>query len=62
VSTGKDVTETTPRILCNLGTNTVACRINSAGWGNKKGIAELKILDVVIGMKVILLTFKYIKE
>jgi len=47
VSTGKDVTETTPRILCNLGTNTVACRMNFAGRGNKKGMAELKILDVV---------------
>jgi len=34
-------------------TNTVVCRMNFAGWGSKTGVAEMNILDVIIGMKVI---------
>jgi len=49
---GKDVADTTRRILRCLMTNTVARRMNFAGRGSKTGIAEMKILDVVIGMKV----------
>jgi len=30
-------------------TNAVASRMNFAGRGNKTGISEMKILDVVIG-------------
>jgi len=27
--------------------------MNFAGWGSKTGVAEMNILDVIIGMKVI---------
>ena len=37
-------------------TNAVARRMNFAGWGNKTGIAEMKILDVIIGMKVVIVS------
>jgi len=50
---GKDVAETTRRILRCLMTNTVMRCMNFAGWGSRTGIAEMKIQDVIIGMKVI---------
>ena len=46
---GKDVAETTRRIMRSLMTNAVARRMNFAGRGSKTGICELKILNVVIG-------------
>jgi hypothetical protein len=49
---GKDVAETTRRILRSIMTNAVASRMNFAGRGSKTGIAEMKILDVVIGKKI----------
>jgi len=51
---GKDVAETTRRILRSLMTNGVARRMNFAGRGSKNGISDLKILDVVIGRYIIL--------
>jgi hypothetical protein len=54
---GKDVAETTRRILRNLMTNAVARRMNFAGRGSKTGISELKILDVVIGKEMFFLCF-----
>jgi len=53
---GKYVAETTRRTLRCLMTNAVARRMNFAGWGNKTGIAEMKILDVIIGMKVVIVS------
>lgn len=50
---GKDVAETTRRILRCMTTNAVACRMNYAGRGSKTGICELKVLDVIIGKKVL---------
>ena len=47
---GNDVAETTRRILRCLVTNVVACRMNFTGRGSKTAIAEMKILDVIIGM------------
>ena len=56
---GKDVAETTRRILRSLMTNGVARRMNFAGRVSKTGISDLKILDVVIGRYIILhLLFK----
>lgn len=49
---GKDVAETTRRIMKSLMTNGVARRMNFAGRGSKTGISEMKILDVVIGMLI----------
>ena len=46
---GKDVAETTRRIMKSLMTNGVARRMNFAGRGSKTGISEMKVLDVVIG-------------
>ena len=51
---GKDVAETTRRILRSLMTNGVAQRLNFAGRVSKTGISDLKILDVVIGRYIIL--------
>ena len=51
---GKDVAETTQRILHSLMTNGVARRMNFAGRDSKTGISDLKILDVVIGRYIIL--------
>jgi len=48
---GKDIADTTRRVLRQLMTNNVARRMNFAGRGSKTGIAEMKILDVVIGKK-----------
>jgi hypothetical protein len=48
---GKDVAETTRRILRNLMTN------DFAGRGSKTGISELKFLDVVIGKEMFFLCF-----
>lgn len=50
---GKDVADTTRRILRCLMTNGVARRMNFAGRGQKHGISELKILDVVIGKELL---------
>jgi hypothetical protein len=49
---GKDVAETTRRILRSLMTNAAARRMNFAGRGSKTGICEMKILDVVIGKEI----------
>lgn len=49
---GKDVAETTRRILRSIMTNAVASRMNFAGRGSKTGICQMKILDVVIGKKI----------
>ena len=46
---GKDVAETTRRILRSIKTNAVASRFNFGGRVSKTGISEMKILDVVIG-------------
>jgi len=48
---GKDIADTTRRVLRQLMTNNMARRMNFAGRGSKTGIAEMKILDVVIGKK-----------
>jgi len=50
---GKDVADTTRRILRSLMTNAVAGRMNYAGRGHKRAICELKILDVVIGEELL---------
>ena len=44
---GKD--DTIRRVLRTLMSNGMAGRMNFAGRGSKTGIADLKILDVVIG-------------
>ena len=49
---GKDVAETTRRILRSIMTNAVASRMNFGGRGSKTGISEMKILDVVIGKEI----------
>ena len=46
---GKDVAETTRRIMRTLMTNAVASRMNFAGRGRKTGIADMKLLSAVIG-------------
>jgi hypothetical protein len=46
---GKDVAETTRRILRSIMTNDVARRMNFAGRGSKTAIGEMKILGVVVG-------------
>ena len=43
---GKDVAETTRRILRSLMMNYVARRMNFAGRGSKTGISDFRILDV----------------
>ena len=48
---GKDVADTTRRIMRSLMTNGVARRMNFAGRGSKTGISEMRILDIVIGRK-----------
>jgi len=52
---GKDIADTTRRILRCLMTNAVAGRMNFAGRGHKHGISELKVLDVVIGKELLYL-------
>ena len=46
---GKDVAETTCRIICCLMMNAVANQMNFAGRGRKTGIADYNVLAVVIG-------------
>jgi hypothetical protein len=46
---GKDVAETTRRVMRTLMTNTVAARMNFAGRGGKKAIKNMKLLRVIIG-------------
>ena len=46
---GKDVADTTRRIMRTLMTNGVARRVNFAGRGRKTGIAEMKLLNAVVG-------------
>lgn len=47
---GKDVPETTRRILRSLMTNAAAVRMNFAGRGGKTAIQNMKLLSVIIGM------------
>lgn len=46
---GKDVPDTTRRILRSLMTNSVAARMNFAGRGTKVGIQNMRMLQVVVG-------------
>ena len=46
---GKDVAETTRRIMRNIMTNGVAARMNFAGRGRKTGISSMIILKVIVG-------------
>jgi hypothetical protein len=46
---GKDVAETTRRIMRNIMTNSVAARMNFAGRGRKTGISSMNILKVIVG-------------
>ena len=48
---GKDVAETTRRIMRSLMTTGVARQMNFAGRGSKTGISEMKILEIVVGNK-----------
>lgn len=49
---GKDVADTTRRILRSIMTNAVASRMNFTGHSSKTDICQMKILDVVIGKKI----------
>ena len=49
---GKNVAETTRRIMRHLITNDVASRMNYAGRGGKKGIEKMRLLKVVIGRAI----------
>jgi len=46
---GKDVAETTRRIMRSVMTNGVAQKMNFAGRGRKTGINDMKVLNVVVG-------------
>jgi len=46
---GKDVAETTRRILRAILENGVAVHMNFAGRGGKHGIEKMKILRLVVG-------------
>ena len=46
---GKDVAETTRRVMRTLMTNAVAGRMIYAGRGGKKAIQNLKLMRVIIG-------------
>jgi hypothetical protein len=48
---GKDVPETTRRIMSNIMTTAVARQMNFAGRGGKVAIQNMKLLRVIIGMK-----------
>jgi len=46
---GKDIPETTRRIMSSIMTTNVARKMNFAGRGGKKGIRDTRILRVIIG-------------
>jgi len=46
---GKDVAETTRRIMRSMMTNGVALKMSFAGRGRKTGISDMKVLNVVVG-------------
>jgi hypothetical protein len=52
---GKDLTESTRRIMRRVITNSVARQINFAGRGGKKAIRDMKLLQVIIGNKAVVL-------
>ena len=53
---GNNVAETKWHILGRLMMNGVARRMNFTGPGSITGISDLRILDVVIGMKNLYMT------
>jgi hypothetical protein len=54
---GKDLTESTRRILRSVMTNSVARQMNFAGRGGKKAIRDMRLLQVIIGNKTVVLIF-----
>ena len=50
---GKDVPETTRRIMSTTMTTAVARRMNFAGRGGKKAIRDMKLLQVIIGLALL---------
>ena len=50
---GKDIPETTRRIMSGIMTTAVAHRMNFAGRGGKTAIKDMKLLQVIIGIKLI---------
>lgn len=46
---GKDVAETTRRVMHTLMKKSVAGRMNFAGRGGKKAVQKMKLMRVVIG-------------
>jgi hypothetical protein len=46
---GKDIADTTRRILRQIMVTSVACRLNYLGRGKKMGIADMKLLQLVVG-------------
>ena len=48
---GKDVPETTRRIMSAVMTTAVVRLMNFVGRGGKKAIRDMKILQVIIGME-----------
>jgi hypothetical protein len=47
---GKDMTESTRRIMRTVMTNSVAHQMNFAGRGGKKRIKDMRLLQVIIGI------------
>jgi hypothetical protein len=54
---GKDLTESTRRILRSVKTNSVARQMNFAGRGGKKALRDMRLLQVIIGNKAVVLIF-----
>ena len=50
---GKDIAETTRRVLRSLMANSVAQKMNFVGRGQKTGIQQMRLLQVVIGKDAI---------
>jgi hypothetical protein len=46
---GKDIAETTRRVLRSVMANSVAQKMNFIGRGQKTGIQQMRLLQVVIG-------------
>jgi hypothetical protein len=46
---GKDIAETTRRVLRSIMANSVAQKMNFVGRGQKTGIQPMRLLQVVIG-------------
>ena len=57
---GKDVAETTRRILRSIMTDVVAVRMNFAGRGGKVAIKDMKLLRVIIGKSLYCWTILYL--